>query len=290
MSCERSSLLPQTHSARDDLWKETKDEKQHPLSPHDGRCCPTSSLVRRGLVRECGCVKKKKGETFTEASETRDVQLRLDVDGSVDDEADKGEEEAEGDEGEAQAREVRREGEDEEHDGAGDVWRDGVQVGLDGAVAEALDDNGQEQRDGLQRHAQADLDGQDEPRRGVAQHLEGLAQVEGLVDDRRRVDLHASEGRPFLRGVEKATLGRRVREVPEGEERKGRRAAAFDQEEVFPVGQGLVLDAEDAKGQQAAECRGDGLRGVEDGEAAGEFASAVESGKCRSRQPAAFVF
>ena len=48
-----------------------------------------------------------------------------------DDEADAGEGEAQGDEGEAQAGVIRGEGEDEEHDGAGDVGRDGVEVGFD---------------------------------------------------------------------------------------------------------------------------------------------------------------
>lgn len=82
----------------------------------------------------------------------------LDVDGGVDEEADAGEEEAEGDEGEAQARVVGAVGEDEEHEGAGDVGCDGVEVRLDRAVAEAGDDDGEEELGGLEGHAEAHLD------------------------------------------------------------------------------------------------------------------------------------
>lgn len=97
------------------------------------------------------------------------MQLGVEADDGEDDEADAGEGEAEGDKGEAQARVVRGEGQHEEHDGARDVGRNRVQVRLDGRVAELFDDDGQEQGDGLQGHAQADLDGEDDPAGRVAE-------------------------------------------------------------------------------------------------------------------------
>ena len=70
-----------------------------------------------------------------EGGEVGGVELRFDVNADVDDEANEGEEEAGSDEGEAQPCEVAGEGEDEQHDCAGDVGGYGIKVCFYGAVA-----------------------------------------------------------------------------------------------------------------------------------------------------------
>lgn len=153
-----------------------------------------------------------------EAREIRDAQLRLDVDGRVDQKTDKGEGEAEGDEGEAQLGVVGREGEEEQHDGADDVGRDGVEVGLDAAVAQAADDLGEEERHALERHAQADFDAEPGVGGGQFEDLEGVFEVEGLVDDGGRVHLHALVGDALLFRGEEPGVGAGGGEVEEGED------------------------------------------------------------------------
>lgn len=120
------------------------------------------------------------------------------VDGREDDEPDAREREPERYERESPPREIRREAQEQEHDGARDVRGDDVQVRLDGRVAELLDDDGQEERDGLQGHAQTHFNRQDDPAGGVFEDGECGADVELLADDRRRVDLDAVEGEFFL--------------------------------------------------------------------------------------------
>lgn len=102
------------------------------------------------------------------------------VDGCIDDEADKGQHEAEDNKGETQAREIRSKGQDEKHDGAGDVRGNGVQVGLDGGILESRDDLGQEERDRLDGHAEADFDEEEAICPGLGEDLDGVLEVEFL--------------------------------------------------------------------------------------------------------------
>lgn len=104
------------------------------------------------------------------------------VDGCVDDEADKGQHEAEHDKGETQAREIRGKGQDEKHDGAGDVGGHSIQVRLDGGKLESRNDLGQEERDGLDGHAKADFDKQEAIGPGLGEDLDGVLEVELLGD------------------------------------------------------------------------------------------------------------
>lgn len=104
------------------------------------------------------------------------------VDGCVDDEADKGQHEAEHDKGETQAREIRGKGQDEKHDGAGDIGGNGIQVCLDGGKLESRNDLGQEERDGLDGHAEADFDEQEAIGPGLGEDLDGVLEVELLGD------------------------------------------------------------------------------------------------------------
>lgn len=106
---------------------------------------------------------------------------------------------------------------------------------------------------------------------------ETVLQVEFFVDDRAGIDLHAVVGQGFFGRGEEAGGGGRLRQVGVGEEGEEDGAAAFDDEEVAPVGEGAGVDVEDAEGEQTREGGGDGLGGVEEGEAAGEFAAAVEA-------------
>lgn len=70
----------------------------------------------------------------------------------------------------------------------------------------------------------------------------------------------------------------RLRKIPIGEEGEEDGAATFNDEEVAPVGDGAAVDLEDAESEKAGKGRGDGLGGVEESEASGEFTSTVESG------------
>jgi hypothetical protein len=68
------------------------------------------------------------------------------------------------------------------------------------------------------------------------------------------------------------------RQIPEckgGDDDGGR---SFNDEEVAPWSQSTAVELEDAEGEEAGECTGDRLSGVEDCESAGEFASTVEPG------------
>lgn len=68
-----------------------------------------------------------------------------------------------------------------------------------------------------------------------------------------------------------------LRKVPIGEEGKEDSAAALDDEEVAPVGDGAAVDLEDAECEKAREGRGDGLGGIKEGKTSSEFTSTVES-------------
>lgn len=191
------------------------------------------------------------------------------VDGREDDEADTSKSEAQRDKGEPQPRVVRREAQDQQHDGARDVGRDRVQVRLDGRVAQLLDDDGQEERDRLQRHAQAHLDGQDDPAGRVLEDAQRRPDVEFLADDRRRVDLDAVEGEFFLLLGQEPRRLCVVRQEPKGEDGEEHRARALDDEQVAPILQGSGVDVEDAKGEETAKGVGDRGRRVEYGQSPG---------------------
>lgn len=152
----------------------------------NGRQDHAAALVGNVVVVPCreedrGC----RGAPYHhEAGVVGELDLALDVvDGSVDDEADKGEGEAEHDEGEPDAQKVGAEGEDEQHNGAANVGRDRVEVRLDEPVAEALDDLGHEEGDGLDGHTEADLDEEEAVGGRMAEDAERIAQVKLFSDD-----------------------------------------------------------------------------------------------------------
>ena len=66
------------------------------------------------------------------------------------------------------------------------------------------------------------------------------------------------------------------RQVPECKAGNNDGGGSFEDEQVAPWSKSTTFDLEDTKGEKTGECTGDGLGGVEDCEAAGEFASAVE--------------
>lgn len=119
-----------------------------------------------------------------ETSKVGNMQLMGDINACVDDKADQRKDESEGDEWESKLCEIGCKTENKEHHGAGNVGRDRVQVGLDGAVAEALDNDGQIQLHTLQRNAEANLNSEDGPRGRVLEDLGRLAEVELFVDHR----------------------------------------------------------------------------------------------------------
>ena len=112
----------------------------------------------------------------------------------------------------------------------------------------------------------------------MLQNLDTLPENKRLVHHTARILLHAPKRQlPFLRRQEPG-LRRTPRQVPERKRGERHRAQALDQEQVAPICQlpGGAIDLEDAEGEQAREGGGDGLGGVEEGEAAGELAAAIE--------------
>lgn len=205
------------------------------------------------------------------------MKLLLHVDCYVDAEANKGEEEPGRYKWEAQPGEIARKGQHQEHDGPGDVGCHGVKVRLDGAEPQPADDLREKQLHGLQRDTQADLDAEDEPTGGLFENGDGVSEVELFVDDGRAVRLHAVVGEVLFLLGEEVRLRRRLREVPESEEREGDGAATLHDKEIAPVCQGAGFDLEHAKSEKTSEGGSDALGGVENGEAAGEFVAAVEA-------------
>lgn len=172
------------------------------------------------------------------------------VDGGVDDHAAEGEEKAQDDEWAASTSAVRCEGEDEQHRCARHVGRDRVKIRLDAGVAEPAHDLGEEERDGLQRHAETHLDREKDVGRGLVEDLERVSQGELFVDGRGRVDLDAVVGEFLLLGVEELGTGRVTGEIAVGEEGKEQSTGALDQEEVAPAFEGGRLDLEDSESEQ----------------------------------------
>lgn len=201
------------------------------------------------------------------------------LDTRKDDEPAEGEQEAKHDKREPDAQKVRAEGKNQEHDGAGDVRGDSIQICLDGGVLEGADDLRQEERDGLQWYTEADLDGEEGVGGRIFEDLDRLSELELLGHDRRRVDLHTVQGEVLLLSVEELSFGSRLGQVQEGEHAEQHTGAAFDDEQVAPALEAVRLDLEDAEGKKASEGVGDVGRGVEEGEAARKLATAVEGGE-----------
>jgi hypothetical protein len=128
----------------------------------------------------------------------------LHIDGGVDDESSKREQETQGDEGESPSGPVTAEGEDQQHRGTGHIGRHGVEIGLDGAVSETLDDDWKEELDSLEWHTETDLDGQDGPAGPVLEDSESVPDIEFLVYDGRTVNLEAEVGKLLLRWCQEA--------------------------------------------------------------------------------------
>ena len=102
------------------------------------------------------------------------------------------------------------------------------------------------------------------------------SKVELLIHDGRRINLDTIKGKLlFLLSEESRGLGV-IGEDPECEDGEEDRAGSLDDEEVAPVGEAAGVDLEDPEGEEAAEGGGDVGGCVENCQAAGEFASAVE--------------
>lgn len=206
------------------------------------------------------------------------MQLCRDINARVDDKAGQSKGETKSDKGESQACEIRRETEDQEHDGTGNVGSNSVQVGLDSAVAEALDNDGKVEGNSLQRHTKTDLDQKNDPRGGVLENLRGITEVELFGNNRRRVDLESVVSQFLLLGCEEAGRGAVEGEIPEGKGSHNERASALNNKEVLPGGQGTTLNLEGSKSEQTGEGTGDALAGVENGKTAGQLTTAVKGG------------
>lgn len=152
----------------------------------------------------------------------------LDIDGDEDDEADESEEEAGGDEGKSPAGIVGGEGEDEQHDGTGDVGCNSIKVGFDGVVTKSVDDLREEELNTLERDAETNLNGDDDPAGWVFEDLETLFKIEFLVDLRGAVYSHSFIRESLFFFVQKSCFRCGPREVPIGNEGENDGAATFN--------------------------------------------------------------
>jgi len=75
---------------------------------------------------------------------------------------------------------------------------------------------------------------QNDPTSRVFQNLDGFAEVEWFIDNRRRVNLDTTKGNFLLLISQETALCCRVRQIPESEEGESSCQAAFDGKEVFP--------------------------------------------------------
>lgn len=141
---------------------------------------------------------------------------------------------------------------------------------------EAPNDLRKEQRNRLKRNPETNLNSQKSVSRRLPKDLQRLLQIKLLIHHRRRVNLNPMPRQLLLLLTQERRRRRALREIPEGEDREEKGQRAFDEEEVAPWFQRRVGDVEDAEGEKAREGVGDVARGVEDGEAPGEFAAAVE--------------
>ena len=128
----------------------------------------------------------------------------------------------------------------------------------------------------MEGDAEADFDAEEAVGGGHEENFERVTEVERFVDGARRVDLDAVEGEGAFGGREEAGCRGGTGQVPVGKEGEEDGGGAFDEEEVSPGVEGPGVDLKDPEGEEAGECAGDVGRGVEDGEAAGQFAAAVE--------------
>ncbi len=205
------------------------------------------------------------------------MQLTLDVDPHIDNHTQERKQKAQGHERKPPSRIITRKRQDQQHHRSADVGCHGVQVRLHGIIPQPRHDLWQKQLHALQRHPQTDFNGQDQPTGPLPEDLETLSQVELLIHHGAGIDLHPVVGQLFLFGREELGRRGRLRQVEECEDGEEDGATAFDDEQVAPLGNGVALDLEDAECQQATEGRSDGLSGVEDGEAAGEFTATIEA-------------
>jgi len=183
--------------------------------------------------------------------EAREIRNRLPlqhINCSINNKSRKRQQETQHDKRASSSREIRRKSEDEQHHGTAHIGRDGIQIRLDLGVAQPADDLREEERDGLQGDAETDFDGEEGVGGGLAEDLEGVAKVERLVYNRGGINLDAVIGKLFLVVIEEFGGGGGLGEVEEGEDSEADCAETFDEEEVAPVFQGGVGDAEDADG------------------------------------------
>ena len=105
---------------------------------------------------------------------------------------------------------------------------------------EARDYLREEERDGLERHADAEFEREEGVCARVREDAQGRAQVEGLVDDGGGVLLDAQVREVLFCGREEARAACCAREVEEGDDGEEERGRAFDDEEVAPPLQARV--------------------------------------------------
>lgn len=153
-----------------------------------------------------------------ESRKVSDSDRRGNINSRINDETAEGKEETQSDEGESPTSKVGRETKHQQHDCAGNVGSNSVEVGLDSSIAQSLDDLRQEEGYRLQRYTQADLDGQEHPGGGVFEDCHGSAELELLVDDSGTVCLDTVDGDLSLFRSQEVCIGGGKRKVPEGEE------------------------------------------------------------------------
>lgn len=211
------------------------------------------------------------------ARKIRHLQSRLDINTHINNKPNKRKQKPRRSKRKPQPRQIARERQNQQHHCPRHIRRHGIQIRFDSTIPQPRNNLRQIQLHTLQRHAQTDLNPQNHPTRAILKNPERIPQHKFHINNRTRVALHAIIRQSLFFWGEELRVGGAVWEVPEGEEGKEDGAGAFDDEEVGPVDEGAGADLEDAEGEEAGEGGGDGLGGVEDCEAAGEFAAAVES-------------
>ena len=133
-----------------------------------------------------------------EAGKVCHMKLLFHINRHVNAKSNKGKQKPRRHERESQPGQIARERENEKHHRSRHIRRHRVQIRLDSLVSQPANNLRQKQLHRLQRHAEADLDAQDEPRGRMFKDGEGIPQVEFFVDDGGGVGLHAVVGEVFL--------------------------------------------------------------------------------------------
>ena len=103
----------------------------------------------------------------------------------------------------------------------------------------------------MKRDAETDFDADDYPACGVLEDLEAFIKVEWLVDLGGAVNSHPFICEALFIFFQKASFGRGPWEIPVRDEGENYGAAAFNEKQVAPIGEGPCGDLEDTKGKEA---------------------------------------